>query len=64
LAVEVGVQPGIPRLVERRKLSVLDEGANTGVTGYRASLLVVVSLVTEENRYFIAIPLDERRCSL
>jgi hypothetical protein len=64
LAVEVGVQPGIPRLVERRKFSVFDEGTNTSVTGYRANLLVVASLITEENRYFPGIPLGERRGDL
>ena len=30
---------------------MLEEGTNTSVTGYRAKLLVVVSLVTEENRH-------------
>jgi hypothetical protein len=64
LAVEVGVQPSIPRLVERRKFSVLDEGTNTSVTGYRANLLVVVSLVTEKDCHILGIRLDERRRNL
>jgi hypothetical protein len=37
----------------------LDEGTNTSVTGYRANRLVVVSLVTEEGRHILGIPLDE-----
>jgi hypothetical protein len=64
LAVEVGVQPSIPRPVERRKFSVLDERSNTSLTGHCANLLVVVSLVAKENRYFPGIPLDERRRNL
>jgi len=33
LTVEVSVQPSVPRLMKRRKLAVLDEWANTSLTG-------------------------------
>jgi len=59
LTVESGVQSGVPRLVKRRKLAVVDERSNTSLTGYCANLLVVVPLVAKENRYVPGIPLDE-----
>jgi hypothetical protein len=48
--VEVAIQPYIPRLVEWGKLSMLDEWANIVVTSEPPEFLIVVSLVTVQDR--------------
>lgn len=59
LAIEFSIYSSIPRLVERRKLSVFDKRANVLLVSYCTHLLVVVSFVTEKNCDITSIPLNE-----
>lgn len=45
LMVEIGVEPCMPRLVERCELTVLDERLNTEAAGEPTKILVTISLV-------------------
>ena len=54
--VEIAVQPCIPGLVERCKLTMLDERPDIVVMGELPERLVVISLVTGQHRDGRCVP--------
>ena len=62
--VETAVQSGIPCLVERCELAVLDDRANIELPGELPELLVVVALVTGQDRDVLCVPFHYLWCNL